>query len=774
MKLTIDNLDGEGPRDYTQALDLTQAPTVERRLNDVTELRISLVSSGPGFVVPVPGARVQLGKANGADVFTGVVTRAAEFEYLGWGERGPLYRYHLVAQSDEAKLDGKTMVARSPLVNRAAGDILRQLTQELLPGALDMSEVADLDLIPSFRSDAQKKWSEHAKELSVLARGSYRVLSGKLHFESAGTVTHVLQESAATFSPAGLKLTARGSAINDISMVGRVEPQTHVRDYFVGDGLTLRFNLSRIPFTRTERTVVDEEYAGTALRPQWWSAVDPAAVVSVAGGKLQIAGGTGVDGQTLVTFVEKIELGGALVMQHGEISFDAASNGVLGGLYAGGVNLGGCVAGFQVTAVGSQSRLQALVNGGVTGAAITTQSGHRYGLTTRLYAPGVFRKEQTLHSSVRAAGSGRGGNAVTADVRIMLEVHDIDLANPATVAAASTVLYDGVVVNAPGHCIYALVNAASMHASLAFTRLLRAADALVRSQIPGQSWRTRLTGALLDGAECRVTRDVLGFFTARVPVPNELIEVRYRSAGRALARVRDAESVAALASTSDDGVRGVVQQVALPVVRTFADCVRAAEALLDDSVGMGWSGEYQTWSDFLPGGAADIFPGETLSVQVPSRGALFAAIVREVKLEILDLANDRSRYMLRFADEGAEPLGTRLGTAQAADWSRVVVQAKDAQGVLPPDLTAAEFTQVTSTTVTVDAGVTPSVGVGIEVRRSDAGWGPDNDRNLAGRFTTRTFTLPRWSRVQDYFLRLYDVTGQYSRHSAGLHVDYPF
>jgi hypothetical protein len=67
------------------------------------------------------------------------------------------------------------------------------------------------------------------------------------------------------------------------------------------------------------------------------------------------------------------------------------------------------------------------------------------------------------------------------------------------------------------------------------------------------------------------------------------------------------------------------------------------------------------------------------------------------------------------------------------------------------------------------------VGEGIEVRRTDLAWGPDNDRNLIGRFTTRGFTVTRYSRVQDYFLRRFDGNSppRYSRYSAGVHVDYP-
>ena len=50
--------------------------------------------------------------------------------------------------------------------------------------------------------------------------------------------------------------------------------------------------------------------------------------------------------------------------------------------------------------------------------------------------------------------------------------------------------------SAPDFCAYALVNAASLNCSIAFTRLIKLADAEVRSALPGDSYRTRLVGAL--------------------------------------------------------------------------------------------------------------------------------------------------------------------------------------------------------------------------------------------------------------------------------------
>ena len=100
-----------------------------------------------------------------------------------------------------------------------------------------------------------------------------------------------------------------------------------------------------------------------------------------------------------------------------------------------------------------------------------------------------------------------------ADVRVVLEIHDIDPANPATLVAPSTVLYDGVIAGAPDFCTYALVNAANLRCAIAFTRLLQAVDAEVRSALPGQTYTTRLVGALSEGAECTIASNAtLDFF----------------------------------------------------------------------------------------------------------------------------------------------------------------------------------------------------------------------------------------------------------------------
>lgn len=785
MKLMIDNLDGRGALDYTVFVDAGKGACIVRKLNSPAELKVSLVpgNMAPGagsFAVPASGARITLALSNNNDLFTGYLTAAPSYQYLGWKDQGPQYRYELVALSDVMLLDQKAPPPHPPFVDRNAGNAFQQLTIDALPGWFDLSGVEAGDPIPYFSVDPSKTWAESAVEIGLAGRCCYRDDNGKLFFAPLAQNTYALAESDPKFCPDDLQLRCVNRLVNDLTVVGQLEPAAHVKDYFVGDNYTTTFYLSQIPFTRSNeiplynRTILDEEY--TELDPTHWVVIDPQKAFSVSGGQLQVAGGTGTDGQTCLDFVEQVELGGATVLEHGDVVFNAASNGVIGGLYTGAVAIANCRAGFQITPSGTNCNIQALVGGALTGTPLATQAGHHYIFSTQLYPTEIYRMQQVFHSSLHASGNARGGAAVACDVRVVLSVHDIDPANPATQVAAATVLYDGVIGNAPGFCTYALINAANMQCSVAFTYIYLAIDALVRMALPSQSPVTTQTGSLLDGAECRVSDSpTLQFYPEYVPAENEAIEVTYRSRGHAMARVINSQSIAQHANGADDGVRGGVRHVAIPVPRTSADCEIAALALLDDA-GQGWAGVYQSWGQFLPGGAADVFAGDGLAVNVPSRAASFLAIVKQVDLAVIDIAGETLRYTLHFVDAGDPSLDFSFATAVVKQAQVLTaIDVTQVGNVYLADLTNAEVTNVTSTTVTIDAGFTPGSGGGIEVRYSDTGWGAGNNRNLLGRFTSSTFTLPRFARAQDYFLRSYDSStpAKYSRYSAALHVDYP-
>jgi hypothetical protein len=236
-------------------------------------------------------------------------------------------------------------------VNRNAGDAFRQLTAEALPGWFDVSGVEAGDAIPYYSVNPAKKWTASAAEIALSARCSYRDDNGRLFFAPLAANTYALAENAETFSPGDLQLQSVNRLVNDLTILGPLEPSAHVKDYFAGDGVTTKFYMSQKPFTRSSqvalynRTILDETYA--ELDPTHWAITDPQHVITVGNGQLQVGGGMGTDGQTLLNFIEKIELGGATVLEHGDVEFNAASDGVIGGLYAGVVSIAGCLAGFR-------------------------------------------------------------------------------------------------------------------------------------------------------------------------------------------------------------------------------------------------------------------------------------------------------------------------------------------------------------------------------------------------------------------------------------------
>ena len=350
--------------------------------------------------------------------------------------------------------------------------------------------------------------------------------------------------------------------------------------------------------------------------------------------------------------------------------------------------------------------------------------------------------------------------------------------NPASMVEPATVLFDDVIPNAPGFCSYALVNAANMQCSIAYTYVTHISLAEVRSALPDSGYTTQLVESLSDGGQCLIASSTsLDFYPQYVPPLNALIVASYRGSGRAVAEVANSESIASLQNGTDDGVRGSVRAMKAPSARTQADCENAALAILDDAGGLAWTGKYQTWSDFLPGGAGDIFPGDGLAVNVPSQTAAFSAIVRAVSIDVVDPGDDRGMYVIEFANDLAVPLAMQDGNTSTTLPLQDMVRLSTTQvgSYYLPNLTNAQITQVSSTTAEVDVGMVLGGAYAVEVRAHDYGWGTSNDRNLLGRFSTQTFSLPRLARTQNYFLRLYDSSSppRYSRYAAALHVDHP-
>lgn len=772
MKLLIDNFDQTGVRDYTPLLDNSRMPRVVRKLNKPATCEARLVCDAGAVPVPRTGSRLVLQREDGNIVFSGNLVEEPAPEHLGAGDRGPVLAYELHAISDEYLLDRKPLPRRLPFVNRSAGEILRTLAEDSIPQVYDTNAINDGDRLCSVACDGDRTWSQVAEEVALRTRSTYRVLDRSIQFEPVGTRQHVVESADPMVVPNDLHLERKATRVNDATLLGRMEPGTYVKDYFLGDGYALRFGLSNVPFASWTSTLVEEEF-GSEPDQRIWEVSDGAGALSVASGKLQVAGGTGSESDAALLLRESIELGGAWLLQHGEFTITSGT-GIAGGLFAETVSEGSCIAGFKIASANGGAQIQALVRGTVVGDPVAVRSGCRYALNTRVYSDEAYRKEQTFYSSKHAAGNGRGGLPVPARLRLVLECREIDPADPGSLARAARVLYDQEIDDTLGFARYAVVASRDMRATVNYTRVRRLVPAVVRSSEPNKPARTRLLGAFAEGGEAAITSDpALYFFSAYPPLPNEAITVSYRTSERASAHASDTVSKAELARELDDGSRGAVCRLDMPPARTSEECVHAVRALLDDSIEIGWVGEYTSWRDLFPGENQDVLPGDSVLVRAPERDAEFEAIVREVKIECLDPRNDGERVHVRFANDAAEPIALRWNQTDEAREIPAWVNEADA-AYLPP-LKSAGITQITSTSVTIDAGCVAPAGGGIEVRRTDAGWGADDDRNLIGRFTSQIFSVPRWTRNQQFCLRQYDGSTPpvYSRHTTVLYMDYP-
>lgn len=348
MQLTIDNFDQLGLVDYSPYLDAEHLPSVARRLNKASTMLAQLVSLAGKMQVPHQGSRVWLKKSDGTTLFAGYVAQQPACAYAGQSTEGAIYRYGLACTSDEWLLDRKALPQRLPFIARSAGAIVKQITQDVEAGKFDTSGVEDCDPIPVYAANVQQTWSEHAEQLALRERATYHAEGGAITFARVGENSLTIDETNPACDRNSLEIQGEPCTLNDVAVIGSLEPRTYVKDYFEGDGYTLSFSLAATPVGTFDHTLFEDEFPGTQLNPVLWQ--------SGSGSTAQVNDGLLMaSGSALVQLVELVELGGGIVLQHGCFEFQGASTGILGGLYAGGVAITNCVAGVQAQPSGAQS-----------------------------------------------------------------------------------------------------------------------------------------------------------------------------------------------------------------------------------------------------------------------------------------------------------------------------------------------------------------------------------------------------------------------------------
>jgi hypothetical protein len=771
LKLTIDNLDGNGPVDYSGLLAAAQPIEIVRKLNEPSICAFGLVMSGTGAAIPLRNARAIVTDNNGVVLFTGYLATEPARELAGAGTTGAIYKLVLSAISDEVLLDWQNVPQTRATAGQSVGQLLSILTSRVDPTRLTLNATLATAPVGHVMPDPGQTWSQNAGTLAAMARAAYTALSGTVTLTPVGNVVHTFAETAGTLQVKTLQASMVKMLANDVTVCGAEEPAAYVTEIFQGDGTTVLFDLTRLPYfpTASHSKPLVDLFQGPTINPVVWQVGESGTYITLTSAGLTCSGGSGTDGQTTVAAIDQLEVGGALVIEAGGVQFGALSAGILCGLYPGTVNIGNCFAGFQVKQVAGATVIAPLVEGVAAGITFNPIAGHLYTLRIRTYC----KESQRILAAYYAVGdSGEvsfGGNAVSSNANLVFEIQDVT--NGAI--NVSTVLYDGSVASAPALATFAPINSTNFIGSIASITVTEAGSVWVTSLDPGGSTFTRKLGLATQGADARIERTGrLRFYATSVPALNETITVMYRTSHRSVARMASAASVAAEANGSIPGTARWTGSITRPAARSSADCENAALALLAvaTSRAAAWTGSYTAYNLQAP---QDIWPGDVLAVDAASTGIVANLVVRAVTIQAGSSSPDLTKYTIAFANDWADDLSMKLSSTVPKDaW--LPQQPETAVTVLP-DLTTLAISSVTGSAIQIAAGVSAPAGGGFEVRRRDWHFAAGNDSDLVLRSPVSNFSIPREAAIEQYYIRQYDASTppNYSRFSSAVFINVP-
>jgi hypothetical protein len=772
--MTIDNLDGNGAVDYSAALCGSGPVKIERVLNTPSVCSGQLDVGDAGLIVPVRRSRMVVTAANGTILFTGYMATEPEAVYAGTGLQGPVYHYAFSAVSDEWLLDKQAVPLSGTGLAQSGGELLTTLTDRVDGGLLTTTGVQNGLPVGVFQPTQTESWSTNAGGIASATYAAYRVLDGALSLQPAGTVTHALSDGDGTLQVAALKTASVKELANDVTVSGEMEPNVYVSEMFAGDGTTTVFQLSQDPFkpktTANSSLLLTDSFDEATLDTQIWQITDPGTHLGLSSAGLMMTGGNGLDGQTTLTAIDAVELGGTLVIEAGSLQLGGASAGVVCGLYSGAAQSANCFVGYNVRQSAGSTVVVPFVNGAEVGTVFTLLEGHIYTLRIRLQCVEAQRVLQSYYAMVDGVVESFGGGVVAAPMNVVFDLQDLGAATN----TPATVLYDGSVVSSPASCSFVAVNSVQLIGSMGYCRLTQTGSAWVVSTLPSGTKMTRLIGIAGEGVDCKISSaGKVTFFAGRVPVAGELVTVTYRTQQRAVARLDDAASVAAEAAGGMPGTEQWLGKVSKPIARSSIDCESAAEAVLSfaASRAAAVSGTYVAVNP-----TADVWPGDVLAIT--SSGQTMSLVVRRVVIVDGMAMPEMLTYQMAFANDWAEGLGLTLSESIAVD---ALLPETALSSPLPvgsnvlANLQELQVVSATGTALQLDAGMAPPAGGGFEVRRRDGDFGPGVDQDLVLRSPVRGFSIPREGQIEHYYVRMYDASTPplYSRFSSGVFTDLP-
>jgi hypothetical protein len=763
VQLTINNID------YSQSVAAAEKFLIERRLNEPSLCSFTLAPQAVGLAVPARNTRVIVADDSGILLFTGYIATEPALGLLGQSDSGASYQVFISAVSDEILLDRQPLSQSQAGVSQPTNQLMQGLSARLGTAGIAFALAESNGTIGHFQANPAQPWSANAGALATIARSAYRVVNGTVTMMPIGTVTHTLSEAAGTLDLSGLSAGMVRALANDITVCGEEEPGAYVTEFFQGDGTTVLFDLARDPYVppASKGKPLIDLFQQPTVDPSLWQVSDGGSHVSITAAGLTCTGGNGIDGDTNVSTVNQIELGGGLVLEAAGVLFGSMTQGVINGLYDGTISMSNCLAGFQINQVSGVTVIMPLVEGAAAGSIFTPIVGHMYTLRLRFYAV-ESQRALAAYNSIDSTGTHTFGGSYTAcGASLLMEVQDTTNG----VAAAPVVVYSGTIRIAPPTATLAILNSADLLCSIASIEVSQQGPVWVESTPPGGSAIVRRLGTTAEGADCHIERTgKLHFYATSVPVSGEMVAISYRIEHRSIARLANADSVVAESNGGTlPGTAAWMGTVTSPAPRSSVDCENAASALLDLSTNRGaaWQGKYTALNLEEQ---TDVWPGDVLAIDATAASIDANLVIRTVQIQMMPGAPGVTRYTIGFANDWANALAIKTSSTVPADaWL-----PQQPEAVLPlANLNALAVTSVTGSAIAVSANATPPASGGFEVRRRDWAFGPGTNSDLVLRSPVANFSIPRESVTEQYYIRMYDgsAPSNYSRFSYAVFVN---
>jgi hypothetical protein len=768
MKITIQG------QDYTAALDAVRPLTIERKLNEPSICHLWLcLPAGGSLAIPSRNQSLAVMGDDGTVYFTGYLAVTPLQEYAGMGMEGPCYRIDLQALSDELLLDQLSMPRSTGTAGNSAAGLMTALVKHSGSKALSTDGLSLLDPVSNFVPEPGSPFSKSAGQVASQARAAYRAVNGALTLSSLQSTVHPLNETDGSLTLSNLAFTAsvKRALANDVTVCGEHEPVAYATEYFMGDGITTQFYLAAEPFfpASSKSTLIRELFNESEIDPRIWGNPGGYGYLALGAGGLVMNGGNGFDGQTLLSWIDPVEMGGTLLLEAVGVTLSSGSTGILSGFFVGLETQAACTAGFKATAQPGTGAvtLQPLIQGTAAGMTYAINSANQYTLRTRVHCADNERELAIYRSYGDSGEITCGGQSNLRPAKLQMEIQEFVNG----VAGMPVTLYDGDIASLPSACTVVAASSMNLIGTMRAINLTSLGSVWVVSTPSGGSAYTRRVGTTAETAECHLERTgQLIFYTGSAPLAGERIAVNYRTVGRAVGRAVNADSQQALALAGMPAESAWIGSVSSPAARSSADCRNAALVMEQAaaSVSALWSGTYKgTKANF----AEDVWPGDALLLNAPSTCLNAQVVVRTVKVSYRASYPDLVEYAISFANDWADDLAIKTSATVPADaW----LPAAIAPTVLA-SLTGLTVTTLNGTTVAISAGITPPSGGGFEIRRRDFAFMPGEDPGLVVRATLPNMIFSRESANDRFYIRMYDgsTPPNYSEFSTALFINLP-